>query len=131
MHYKTAKIIAAILLPLLTLLLAGCTVTLPYEDRAISGTLLEDAGFWKVESDNPQRQALMDGTPKYQFVSYNLGGSKYYVYADQFNLYLGNEANYQKYVSMVKNKRLCQSLDAEDWGPFWSCFEEYQKAGGK
>ncbi len=121
---------AAILLLWLIIPAGGCTVTVPYEDRAIKNTLLKDAGFWQVDAANPKRQELMDATPKWQFVSYKLDGDKYYVYADEFNLYLGDEAAYQKYVSMVKDKRLCQSLDASDWGPFWSCFEEYQKSGG-
>lgn len=129
MLWRTARFSAAILLLWLAILAGGCTVTVPYEDRAIRKDLLLDAGFHQLDLTTPKRQALLDSSPKWQFVSYNLGDEKYYVYADEFNLYLGNEAAYQKYLSMVKNKRLCQSLDATDWEPFWACFEEYQKGG--
>lgn len=134
MFWGTARFCAAILLIWSTILLGGCTVTTPYEDRAIKGSLLKDAGFWQLDLTTPSRQELMAASPKGQFVSYQLDGEKYYVYADQsgFVLYMGDEAAYQKYLSMVRDKKLCQSLDATDWGPFWACFEEYQKGrGGK
>ena len=131
MLWRRERLSAAILLILSTILLGGCTVTTPYEDRAINRTLLKDAGFWQIDATTPKGQALMEASPKGQFMAYQLEGKKYYVYAAEsgFFLYLGDEAAYQKYRSMVSDKRLCQSLDATDWGPFWACFEEYQKAG--
>jgi len=131
MLWRTRRFSAASLCLWLTILTGGCTVTVPYENRAIQKTLLQEAGFRLVDAANPKRQELMEATPKRQFVSYQVEGGKYYVYADEFNLYLGDEAAYQKYLSMVKDQRLCQSLDATDWGPFWSCFEEYQKGGAR
>ncbi len=73
----------------------------------------------------------MEAVPKGRFVTYRDGGDKWYVYADEAShtIYLGDEAAYQKYLSKVKDKRLCQSLDASDSAPFWSCFQEMQ--GGK
>ncbi len=122
----------AILLILLTLLLGSCSgVETPYQDRVIKEYFLKDAGFWQLDANTPKRQELMASMPKGQFVSYRLDGEKYYAYAagpDRV-LYIGNEAAYQKYLSMVRDKKLCQSLDATDWGPFWACFEEFQKGG--
>ncbi len=122
---------AVVLVLWLAVLSAGCTVTVPYEDRAIKENLLDNAGFWPVDTGTPDGRSLLDSTPRGQFVSYQVEGSKYYVYAGPSGrtVYLGNEAAYQKYLAMVRDKKLCQSLDATDWGPFWACFQEYQKSG--
>ncbi len=49
-----------------------------------------------------------------QFVTYYVGGEKYYVYADRISnaLYIGDEAAYQRFLSKTTDKKLCQSLDA-------------------
>jgi hypothetical protein len=133
MHGTKERLGAATLVILLTILFGGCAGGPVTQDLVIKEYLLTDAGFGKLDVNDttPKRQALMEAVPKGQFVTYRLEGNKWYVYADEASnaIYLGDEAAYQRYVSKVKDKRLCQSLDAENSAPFWSCFQEMQ--GGK
>jgi hypothetical protein len=134
MLWNKERFIAAILLVLLAFPLGGCTVVeTSRQDRVITEYLLTDAGFTKLDVNDttPKRQALMEATPKGQFITHRTDGKKYYVYNDASSqaLYFGDEAAYQKFVSMVSDKKLCQSMDATESAPFWSCFEDFQKAG--
>jgi len=135
MFWNKERFIAAILLVLFAFPLCGCAglETETSQDRVITQYLLREAGFAKLEVNDttPKRQALMDATPQGQFTTYRMDGKKYYVYNDKSSqaLYFGDEAAYQKVVSMVNDKKLCQSMDATQSAAFWSCFEEFQKAG--
>jgi len=133
MFWNKERFIAAILLVLFAFPLCGCAGLETSQDRVITEYLLREAGFAKldVNDQTPKRQALMDATPQGQFTTYRMDGKKYYVYNDKSSqaLYFGDEAAYQKVVSMVNDKKLCQSMDATQSAAFWSCFEEFQKAG--
>jgi len=78
-------------------------------------------------------QSLMEAIPRETMVTYKLGGETYHVYSDVAGqtLYVGDEAAYQKYLSMAQGRQVCQRVDATDSAPFWSCFEEYQKRRGR
>jgi hypothetical protein len=134
MFWTRERFIAAILLVVAAFLLGGCaSVEENTQNRVVTEYLLRQAGFAKLEVNDltPQRQALMDAIPKGQFTSYSTDGKKYYVYNAEASraLYFGDEAAYQKYASLVGDKRLCQSMDATSSAPFWSCFQEFQKPG--
>ncbi len=133
MFWTRERFSAAILLVLAVFLLGGCASVETGQDRVVTEYLLRQAGFAKLEVNDltPKRQALMGAIPKGQFTSYHTDGKKYYVYNDESSraLYFGDEAAYQKYASLVGDKRLCQSMDATSSAPFWSCFQEFQKAG--
>jgi hypothetical protein len=84
-----------------------------------------------VNATTPNRQALWDASMPGQFITYYVGGRKYYVYADRISnaLFIGDEAAYQKFQTKVGDKKLCQSMDATDSTAFWSCYQEFQKGG--
>jgi len=133
MFWNKERFIAAILLVLFAFPLCGCAGLETTQDRVINEYLLREAGFAQLEVNDttPKRQALMDAIPKGQFISYRMDGKKYYVCKDESSqaLYFGDEAAYQKFASLVGDKKLCQSMDATQSAPFWSCFQEFQKAG--
>ncbi len=133
MFRNKERLIAAILLVLFALPLCGCAGSETTQNRVVTEYILREAGFAKLEVNDttPKRQALMDAIPKGQFTAYNTDGKKYYVYKDEPSraLYFGDEAAYQKFASLVGDKRLCQSMDATQSAPFWSCFQEFQKPG--
>ncbi|MFZ0050707.1 MAG: hypothetical protein WAK96_02945 [Desulfobaccales bacterium] len=133
MFWNKERFMAAILLVLFAFPLCGCAGVETGQDRVVTEYLLREAGFAKLEVNDttPARQALMTAIPKGQFTTYNLDGKKYYVYKDEPSraLYFGDEAAYRKFASLVSDKRLCQSMDATQSAPFWSCFQEFQKAG--
>jgi len=121
---------------LLALLLCGCAGgQMVTQDKIINEYLLEEAGFGKLDinAQTPKRQALFDASPPGRFVTYWLEGAKWYVYASPTGnaLYLGDEAAYQKFSSMEKDKQLCRSLDAENSAPFWACYQEMRAGGQK
>ena len=133
MFLNRERFIAVILSVLFAFLVCGCAGVENTQNSVVTEYLLRQAGFAKLEVTNltPKRQALMDAIPKGQFTTYNGDGKKYYVYKDEPSqaLYFGDEAAYQKFASLVSDKRLCQSMDATQSAPFWSCFQEFQKAG--
>jgi hypothetical protein len=133
MFWKKERFIAAILLVLFAFPVGGCVGVEPRQDRVVTEYLLRQAGFAKLEVNDttPARKALMTAIPPGQFTDYSLDGKKYYVYKDEPSraLYFGDEAAYQKFSSLVSDKRLCQSMDATQSAPFWSCFQEFQKPG--
>jgi hypothetical protein len=123
---------AAIWLIFVILLFSGCAAEqASTQGRAINEYMLTDAGFGAlpVNETTPNRVALYDASGKGTFTTYIQDGNRYYVYIDTFSrtLYIGDEAAYQKYLSMQKDKNLCRSLDATNSAPFWSCFQEFQK----
>lgn len=133
MFLNRERFIAVILSVLFAFLVCGCAGVENTQNSVVTEYLLRQAGFAKLEVTNltPKRQALMDAIPKGQFISYRMDGKKYYVCKDESSqaLYFGDEAAYQKFASLVGDKKLCQSMDATQSAPFWSCFEEFQKAG--
>jgi hypothetical protein len=136
MVWRKEGFYATILLVSLALFLGGCSgVQTSTQEQVINEYLLTQAGFKQmaVNETTPKRQALLNITPRGQFLAYRVEGAKWYVYGDQntHTLYLGDEAAYQRYAAKVKDKRLCQSLDASDSTPFWSCYQEMQSGGKK
>ena len=130
--WKNKKVSVGILLITLAIWFNGCaTVDQRTENQVINAYMLTSAGFGEldVNATTPNRQALWDATVPGQFVTYYVGGQKYYVYADRIShaLYIGDEAAYRRFSEKTTDKRLCQSLDATDSSAFWSCYQEFQK----
>src|SRR5512140_303638 len=94
---------AASLLLLLAFLLNGCAgvVAEPVQNQVINEYMLTEAGFGKLDVNDttPNRQALWDASRPGQFMTYYVGGQKYYVYSDRIShaLFLGDEAAYQRF----------------------------------
>ncbi len=115
----------------LALLLGGCAGgQVVSQNKVINEYMLTEAGFGKLDlnEQTPKRQALFDASPPGKFVTYWLDGNKWYVYASPTgkSLYMGDEAAYQKFSGMQKDKQLCQAMDAENSSPFWACYQEMQ-----
>jgi hypothetical protein len=127
---------AAICLIFLTMLCPGYANAQRQSTQQLVVTeyLLEKAGFqkWDVNMETPKRQALLNAIPKGKISTYLRNGEVYHVYGDERSqtLYIGDEAAYQRYLSMAKGKQLCERVDATDSAKFWSCFDDFQKAGG-
>lgn len=131
---KSRKFSVVILLLALAVWLNGCaTVDQRTENQVITEYMLTSAGFGKLDvydRATPNRQALWDASTPGKFITYYVGGKKYYVYADRIShaLFIGDETAYQKFAAKTTDKRLCQSLDAPtDSSAFWSCYQEFQK----
>lgn len=133
---KPNGLIAVILLSFLALLLTSCAARQErIQDLVMTEYFLQKAGFqqWAVNDTTPKRQALLDSIPRGKITTFEKGGVTYHVYTDEAaqRLYVGDNAAYQKYVSMTKGKAYCERVTAPDSSQFWSCYNEYQKRGGR
>lgn len=100
---------------------------------------LEHAGFKKLEADTPERLAHLKTLPQLVVTSRKRDGNLFYFYADSIyskTLYVGREANYQKYegldihqntaelhhqeaVNEVVDLNMIASGSWGVWGPWW------------
>jgi hypothetical protein len=103
-------------------------------DRVVTEYLLEQAGFdkWRVNYDSPKREALLDALPKGTIVTYRADGKVYHTYGDHTAriIYVGDEAAYQRYLSLAEKKNLCERREGGESPHFWSCFDEMRQGGG-
>ena len=134
MDCKQARFNAALFLIFFAILFIGCAGRETTQQLVVTEYLLKDAGFrmGAVNDETPKRQALLNGIPPGKIITYLMDGQVYHVYADKGanTLYVGDEAAYQKYLSMARGKQLCERVDASDSSQFWACYDEYQQAGG-
>jgi hypothetical protein len=125
---------ALLLMGFLALLLYGCAGRQTHE-LVLTEYFLTKAGFniWDVNMATPEREALMNSIPREKIVTFQRGGATYHVYADVAakNLYIGDENAYQNYLSLTQGKKYCERVVAPDSSQFWSCYDAFQKAGGK
>jgi len=133
MSRKINRLYAAMLWLLLPALLPACGGMLaePVSNMVVNEYMLTSAGFAKLDVNDttPNRQALWDASMPGQFITYYVGGRKYYVYSDRISqaLFIGDEDAYQRFQTKAGDKRLCQTLDGTDSSAFWSCYQEFQK----
>lgn len=134
-NWRKAGSNAAIWLIFFTLLFNGCAGGQTSQQIVSPLYMLTTSGFqrWDVNMETPKREALLNAIPRGKIVTYLREGEVYHVYADEDSntLYVGNEAAYQKYLSMTQGKRLCERVDAQNPQEFWSCFEEFQAVGAR
>jgi hypothetical protein len=121
----------------LALLLAGCAATQERTQNLVTTEyFLQQAGFqmWAVNDTTPKRRALLDAIPRGKITAFEKDGvPNYYAYTDENaqRLYIGDDAAYQKYLTISKGRNLCEKVTAPNSSHFWSCYDEYQKRGGK
>ena len=126
---------ALLLLVFLAIFLHGCAGGQTTQNLVMTEYFLEKAGFqrWNVNDTTPERQALMNSIPRGKITTFEKRGGTYHVYTDEAaqRLYVGDDAAYQKYVSISQGRKLCERVVAPDSSQFWTCYDEYQKGGGR
>jgi len=107
----------------------------PLREDVVDEYMLTKAGFipYKPNMETPKTQALLDALPSGQVTTFTGDGKAYHAYPDKGSntLYVGDQAAYDKYVSMAQGKKVCQRVDAPDSSGFWGCFQELQQQGAK
>jgi hypothetical protein len=128
------RCIAALLFLFPTLLLSACAGGQATQNLVMTEYFLEKAGFqkWNVNDTTPKWQALLESIPREKIVTYQRDGTTYHVYTDVAaqKLYVGDEAAYQRYLSISQGRKLCERVTAPDSSQFWSCYDEYQDLSG-
>jgi PBP1b-binding outer membrane lipoprotein LpoB len=134
-NWRRTRSNRAIIFIFFTMLLNGCAGGQTSQQVVSPLYMLTTSGFqaWDVNDQTPKRQALMNSIPGGKIVAYTGEGAAYYVYADTNSntLYVGDEATYQKYLSMTKGKQLCERMEGQNQQEFWGCFVEFQAVGAQ
>ena len=139
---KWAGVIGKLSLILAAILVNGCAgggqtlvetggQTLPQE--VTTEYLLTTAGFKRlaVNDETPKRQALLNNIPPGKMVTYTRNGEVYHAYADEGSkaLYIGDDAAYQRYQALGRDRKLCERIPGTNQVEFWGCMQEYQGRG--
>lgn len=128
-------VIGLILLGILGCAAGGGGGMQPLQSQVTTEYMLSQAGFtqYKPNMETPRTQALLDALPEGQITTFRANGVPYHAYPDKRSnvLYVGNQAAYEKYAGLAKDKNLCQRVDAPDSSGFWGCFQEMQQKGTK
>ena len=107
------------------LLINGCAGGQTTQGPVTTEDLLVTAGFqrWDVNMETPKLQALLDAIPKGKIVTYTRNGDVLHAYGnDRTNtLLVGDEAAYQKYLSLAQGKDMCERVAGANAVEFWSC----------
>jgi hypothetical protein len=110
------------------------------QEQVTNESLLQQAGFkrWRVnQTTMPQQEALLSALPKGTLVTYERDGKKLHAYGDKDRrvLYIGDEAAYQRYLSLAQGKAVYAQKEGAREGTlesvkFWGSMEEYRVKGG-
>jgi hypothetical protein len=119
---KVAALLSMIGGASLLALLVGCATTMRTED------LLSAAGFKVVPATTPELQARLKAIPAHKLTMVQRDGKAYFVYPDvtQNVLYVGQDAQYQRYQQLREQNQLAQEqlhaaeLNAE-WNAWGTC----------
>ncbi len=135
---------AAIFVMLSSMLLAGCgggtgpIASGQQHEQQQVGTeyFLQQAGFrkYQVNQNMPQQEALLSALPKRTVTTYERDGQKLYAYGDKDTrtLYIGDDAAYQRYLSLAQGRQVCQvRTGGAESSSFWNCMDEYRQGGGQ
>jgi hypothetical protein len=134
MGNRRARFREAIFLILFTILVNGCTGGPALQQEVTTEYLLTTSGFqqWEVNEQTPKREALLNGLPKGKISTYMRNGKVYHVYPGEGSyLYVGDEAAYQKYLSLTRDRQVCERVYGENQAKFWGCMDEYQQSGAR
>jgi hypothetical protein len=127
---KHKLIVAPVFILLLLALFDGCASW----DAASQESLLSAAGFQTRTPSTPQQQAMFARMTPYTVERRERNGKVLYSYADtkQHLLYVGGEAEYQRYKQLGIQKSIADSqlqaaqinedatlFDRAYWGPYW------------
>ena len=142
-NLKLATLRGAMGLVFLSLILAGCagggetlqqTGGQTLSQEVTTEYLLTKAGFqkWDINQDTPKRQALLAALPPGKISTYQRNGQTYHAYTDvgSNKLYVGDEAAYQRYLSLSGQRKLCERVTGPNQEQFWKCMEESPQSGG-
>ena len=134
---------AAICVMLASMLLAGCgggpgpIASGQQHEQQQVGTeyFLQQAGFrkYQVNQNMPQQEALLSALPKRTVTTYERDGQKLYAYGDKDTrtLYIGDDAAYQRYLSLAQGRQVCRvRTGGAESSSFWNCMDEYRQGGG-
>uniref|UniRef100_A0A7C3V8Z8 Uncharacterized protein n=1 Tax=Desulfobacca acetoxidans TaxID=60893 RepID=A0A7C3V8Z8_9BACT len=94
--------------------------------------LLQQAGFkkYQVNQNMPQQEALLSALPRRTIVSYQRDGEKLHAYGDKDTrtLYIGDNAAFQRYLSLARGRKLCALREGGgESAQFWRCLDEYRQ----
>jgi hypothetical protein len=139
---RQARSNAAMGLIFFTILFYGCSggQQIYPGGQTTKGVVIEEymlikAGFksYKPNMETPKTQALLSALPDGQVTTFRANGVAYHAYPDKRSniLYVGDQAAYDNYVSMARDQKVCQRVDAPDSAGFWSCFQEMQQKATK
>jgi hypothetical protein len=139
--WRQTRAKAAILLIFSIILFWGCaegpirtSIRQNTRQAVIDEYLLTKAGFKAYQSNNntPKTQALIGALPRGEISTFKADDTVYHAYPDKVSntLYVGTQADYAKYVSLAQGQRVCRRVQAPNSAGFWSCMDEFQKAGG-
>ncbi len=134
MGNRRARFRGAIFLIFVAILVNGCTGGPALQQEVTTEYLLTNSGFqrWEVNEQTPKRQALLNGLPEGKISTYMRNHEVYHVYPGEGSyLYVGNEAAYQKYLSLTRDRKVCERVSGENQVKFWGCMEEYQQSGAR
>jgi hypothetical protein len=138
---RRAGLNAAIGLFFITLMFYGCGGAYPgggmqpLQSQVTTEYMLGQAGFtqYKPNMETPRTQALLDALPEGTITTFRANGIAYHAYPDKRSniLYVGDQAAYEKYTGMSKDRNVCRRVEAPDSAGFWGCFQEMQQKGAK
>ncbi len=112
-----AGLIGVICVVMASMLLAGCgggtgpiASGQQHEQQQVGDEyFLQQAGFrkYQVNQNMPQQEALLSALPKRTVTTYERDGEKLYAYGDKDTrtLYIGDDAAYQRYLSLAQAGR--------------------------
>jgi hypothetical protein len=130
---KQAGFHATIGLVCLIMVFSGCAGGQATQQLVVTEYLLKEAGFqaYRSNMETPKTQALLDAIPKGVMTTFKGDGRVYHAYPDERSntIYVGDQAAYEKYVSLARGKQVCERVDAASSSGFWSCFDELQQKG--
>lgn len=132
-HPRSARLIPAIFFILIAILVNGCVTGQALQQEVTTEYLLASAGFqkWPVNEQTPKRKALLEALPEGQISTYIRDGQTLHAYPDLFSkvIYVGDEAAYQKYLSLSQGRQMCRRVTGANDVQFWSCMEDFQQRG--
>lgn len=132
MGNRRARVRGAIFLILFAILGNGCFGEPALRQEVTTEYLLTTSGFkrWEVNEQTPKREALLNGLPRGKISTYMRNREVYHVYPGEGPyLFVGDEAAYQKYLSLTRDRQLCERVSGENQVKFWGCMEEYRQSG--
>lgn len=139
--WEQARAKAAILLIFSIILFWGCaegpirtSIRQNTQQAVIDEYMLTKAGFKAYQSNftTPKTRALIGALPRGEISTFKADGTVYHAYPDKVSntLFVGTQADYAKYLSLAQGQKVCRRVEAPNSAGFWSCLDEFQKAGG-
>ncbi len=133
-NLRPARIKAAIFLIFFTILVGGCVGGQALQQEVKTEYLLATAGFqrWDVNEQTPKRRALLEALPPGKISTYVRDGQVYHAYpGDGPYLFVGDEAAYRNFLSLTRDRRMCERVTGGNQVSFWSCMDEFQRSGAR